>query len=112
MESNRGSFRADRFTIMAHRCGPRYAPENTLAAMRTSTEYGARAVETDLRRTKDGVTVLFHDETLDRVTDAEGRIEDHTYDELRRLDAGSYLAAEFAGCTTRVSSSSIQVSPT
>jgi glycerophosphoryl diester phosphodiesterase len=43
---------------------------------------GANGIETDIRKTKDGVLVLFHDATLDRVTGVSGNIADLTYEEL------------------------------
>jgi glycerophosphoryl diester phosphodiesterase len=46
---------------------------------------GANGIETDVQRTKDGVLVLFHDDTLDRVTDHQGRLCDHTLEELKKV---------------------------
>ena len=46
-------------------------------------QMGANGIETDVRKTKDGVLVLFHDDTLDRVTGVEGKISNFTYDELK-----------------------------
>jgi glycerophosphoryl diester phosphodiesterase len=46
-------------------------------------------VEIDLRYTKDGEVVLFHDETLERTTNGAGRLADMTLSELLQLDAGN-----------------------
>ena len=46
---------------------------------------GANGIETDIRKTKDNVLVLFHDKNISRVTDGQGSIEDYTYDELMKL---------------------------
>ena len=46
---------------------------------------GANGIETDIQRTKDGVLVLFHDDTLDRVTDAKGLIRDYTLEEIKKI---------------------------
>ena len=46
---------------------------------------GANGIETDVQLTKDGVAVLFHDDTLKRVTGAEGSIGDYTFEELQKL---------------------------
>ena len=46
---------------------------------------GANGIETDVQRTKDGVLVLFHDDTLDRVSDGTGKLSDYTLKELRKL---------------------------
>jgi glycerophosphoryl diester phosphodiesterase len=54
-------------------------------------------VEFDLRWTADRVPVLFHDETLDRTTGGEGRVDQRTAAELEDLDAGSWFGPVFRG---------------
>lgn len=49
---------------------------------------GVDVIETDVHLSKDGVLVIWHDETLDRNTDGTGMIEDHTLEELKSYDAG------------------------
>ncbi len=73
------------FVNYAHRGASEYLPENTLLAFYTGIYMGANGIETDVRLTKDGVMILFHDDTIDRVTDASGKVEDYTYDELREF---------------------------
>ena len=73
------------FINYAHRGASEYYPENTLSAFYAGVEMGANGIETDVQRTKDGVLVLFHDDTLKRVTGADGGVSDHTYEELLRL---------------------------
>lgn len=73
------------FITYAHRGASHYCPENTMMSFYMGMQMGANGIETDVRRTRDGVLVLFHDETLMRVTGAEGTIADHTYDELQQL---------------------------
>jgi len=65
-----------------------YAPENTRAAFDLAITMGASAIETDLRMTVDGEVVLFHDATVDRVTNGQGPVDDHTLAELRSLTVG------------------------
>ena len=60
-----------------------YAPENTMPAFERAIKMGADGIETDVQLTKDGVLVLAHDETLDRVSDGSGWIKDYTLKELR-----------------------------
>lgn len=60
----------------AHRGGTANGLENTAAAFRRAAAAGYRYFETDVHTTADGVLVAFHDATLDRVTDASGRIRD------------------------------------
>lgn len=60
------------------------APENSLTAFRMAANVGY-GVELDVHLTKDGQVVVFHDHDLERMTGAEGRIEDRDYAELRQL---------------------------
>jgi glycerophosphoryl diester phosphodiesterase len=101
---------------IAHRGASAHAPEHTLAAYKLALEMGADFVEQDLQLTRDGVLVCLHDETLERTTNVEeiypGRaveveidgesrptwpVSGFTLEEIRRLDAGSWFGAEFAG---------------
>src|SRR5262249_48893172 len=74
--------------VAYHRGANRYAPENTLPAIKTAVALGADYVEIDIRTTKDGKFVLMHDSTVDRTTDGNGKVGDLTLDEVRKLDAG------------------------
>jgi glycerophosphoryl diester phosphodiesterase len=70
---------------IAHRGGAGLAPENTLRAFHTAMSLGFRYLETDVRLTRDGHLVCFHDATLDRVTDGRGRVDRYNLVELRSL---------------------------
>jgi glycerophosphoryl diester phosphodiesterase len=73
----------------AHRGGAaEVGGENTLAAFGRAAALGYRYLETDGRVTSDGVLLAFHDETLDRVTDLEGRLEDRPWSEVRHAKVG------------------------
>ncbi len=74
--------------LVAHRGGSALAPENTLAAFDRAAALGADALEIDVRRTVDGVVVVFHDEDTARLTGVAGTVEARTFEELSRLDAG------------------------
>jgi len=54
--------------VIVHRGASAFAPENSLAAYAAAMDYGADGCEVDLRRTRDGVLVLFHDDMLDHLT--------------------------------------------
>lgn len=58
---------------------------NTLEAFQNSYEQGLRGFETDIRMTKDGELVLFHDASLERITGRQGSIEEMTAAELRKI---------------------------
>ncbi len=71
--------------IIGHRGACGYFPENTLLSIKKAIEMGVDAVEFDVRMTKDGVLILFHDEKLDRLLKIHGRVRERTYDFLRRF---------------------------
>lgn len=71
--------------VVAHRGDWRNAPENSLQAIRNCIEMGVDMVEIDVRKTKDGVLVLMHDETVDRTTTGTGNISEWRFDSLRTL---------------------------
>ncbi|MFF5428391.1 MULTISPECIES: glycerophosphodiester phosphodiesterase family protein [unclassified Streptomyces] len=68
----------------AHRGGTADGLENTAAAFRRAAAAGYRYFETDVHTTADGRLVAFHDATLDRVTDASGRIRDLPWAAVRQ----------------------------
>ena len=101
-----------RKVLIAHRGASAYAPEHTLPAYRLALEQGADYVEQDLQVSKDGVLVCLHDVTLERTTNVEDvfpdravvvkerktwPVADFTLEELKRLDAGAWFGAKFAG---------------
>ena len=71
--------------LFAHRGGAYEFDENTLEAFKSSYEEGLRGFETDIRISKDGELVMFHDDALERMTGASGSIEESTGEELRKL---------------------------
>ncbi|MEU3226325.1 glycerophosphodiester phosphodiesterase [Streptomyces sp. NPDC006976] len=75
-------------TAVAHRGDPYRARENTLPSVRSAVERGADAVEVDVRITRDGVPVLLHDATLDRLWGRDLRLDRLTHRELTELTAG------------------------
>ena len=79
--------------IWAHRGASGHAPENTLPAFQLAADMGADGVELDLQKTKDGVLVVCHDETIDRTSGGAGWIKDLTFEELRALDFSAGNAA-------------------
>lgn len=59
-----------------------------MAAFGAAVALGFRHLETDVHTTADGILVLFHDETLDRVTDGSGRISELTGETVARARIG------------------------
>ena len=77
--------------IVGHRGAAALAPENTLASIRAAAANGVTWIEVDSKLAGDDIPVLLHDETLDRTTNATGRVVDRTAPELALLDAGSWF---------------------
>ncbi|MBI4581584.1 MAG: prolyl oligopeptidase family serine peptidase [Planctomycetes bacterium] len=71
--------------IIVHRGAWRIAPENTLEAYAAAMDAGADGIEIDIRRSTDGVLYLFHDDTLERLTNGTGRVKELSYYELLRI---------------------------
>ncbi|MFD2937829.1 glycerophosphodiester phosphodiesterase family protein [Spirosoma flavum] len=71
--------------VVAHRGDWRNAPENSIRSIESAIAMGVDVVEIDLKKTKDGVLILMHDETIDRTTSGHGKPEDYTWSELLTL---------------------------
>lgn len=71
-----------------HRGNPAHHPENTMKSFRSAIEAGCDLIECDVHLSSDGRLVVIHDHTLERTTNGEGLVRDHTAAELRKLDAG------------------------
>lgn len=74
--------------LVAHRGGSLLAPENTLVAFANAEALGAVALETDVRLSRDGEVMVFHDAETSRITGQPGTIEGRTRAEIEALDAG------------------------
>jgi glycerophosphoryl diester phosphodiesterase len=105
MNSNirHSSFSNHQFRLIAHRGNSSAAPENTLPAFRSALDAGIVTVECDVQQTADDELVVFHDDTLERVTDAKERltatkrrVRDCTLADLRKLDAGRWFSPAYA----------------
>ena len=71
--------------VAAHRADWKYAPENSLQALRNAIFFGADIIETDVRQTRDGHFVMMYDATVDRMTNGTGLISEMSLEEIRRL---------------------------
>ena len=85
----------DKTLIFAHRGASGYEPDNTMEAFELAHKMGADGIELDVRLTSDGQVVIFHDNTLDRVTNMRGTIPEYTLAELKAMDVGySFLGGK------------------
>jgi glycerophosphoryl diester phosphodiesterase len=73
--------------VIAHRGASAELPENTLPAYQLALRQRSDMIEIDLHTTRDGVIVVTHDESLERLG-GRGEVADATLEEIRRLDAG------------------------
>ncbi len=74
--------------VIAHRGDSSNVPENTIQAFEDAFKLNVDCLETDVHITKDEQFVLFHDDAVDRTTEAKGLISSFPLSELKKLDAG------------------------
>ncbi|MEY4639199.1 MAG: hypothetical protein RLY13_197 [Actinomycetota bacterium] len=75
--------------VLAHRgLVDEFGVENTLSAFAAAAHCGVTHIETDVQVTRDGVPVLFHDDTLLRVAGIRMKIRSLTLAELKKIDIG------------------------
>ena len=83
--------------VIGHRGAKAYAPENTLASIHAAADLGIEWVEIDVKLTKDGVPVIFHDDELNRCTDGSGLVAETDFKTIKELDAGLWFGDSFMG---------------
>jgi glycerophosphoryl diester phosphodiesterase len=86
--------------VIAHRACWKKTAENSLAAIRACLAMGADGVEFDVRHSKDGVAVIMHDPTVDRMTTGHGRVDELTLAELKHLRLRSGAGGPGASITS------------
>lgn len=72
---------------IAHRGYPTRYPENTMVGFRAALAEGATWMETDIQLSSDGEPMLYHDETLQRVSGQHGLLYDRSAAELQQINA-------------------------
>lgn len=88
MEARKHPFLEPFPLVCAHRGDSAHFPENTLPAFRSAAEAGVDCIETDVHLTRDGECVVWHDASVERMSEGAGRIADYRLSELQQLDAG------------------------
>jgi len=76
---------------VAHRGGSALAPQNTLAAFRNALTLPIDAIELDVQMTRDGHAIVFHDNTVEKLTDGSGNMLDLDFSYLRGLNAAAHF---------------------
>lgn len=70
---------------IGHRGAMGHSTENTIASIQKALEMGCDMIEIDIHKIKSGELMVFHDHTLDRLTDEKGLIEDYNFEDLRKI---------------------------
>ncbi len=81
--------------IIGHRGFAAYAPENTLASFRRCLTMQSQMIELDVHLSSDDSVMVIHDHTVDRTSNGKGHVENLTYNQLKKLDAGIWFCENF-----------------
>ncbi len=73
--------------LVAHRGYQRKYPENTLLGFSEAIKAGACHVETDVQLSADAIPVLYHDDSMRRISEVEGAVHDYPFSALVNLPA-------------------------
>lgn len=92
------AIKSKRTLVLAHAGGENAHPHSTAYAYAESVEAGVDILDFDVRLTKDGVLVIFHDDTVDRTTNGSGRVDQMTWSELHALDAAHWFSLTCSAC--------------
>ena len=84
-KNNQPFYKEDGEILMGHRGSPTLVTENTIPSFQKALDQGADGIELDIRLSKDGKVIVFHDEDLMRLADQKDRIQDITLDELKKI---------------------------
>lgn len=71
--------------VIGHRGAMGHETENTLASVEKAMEMGVDMIEIDVFKIKSGEIVVFHDDTVDRLSNGGGKIEDYNIFDLQQL---------------------------
>ena len=83
---------ANKPLVIAHAGGDLEAPHSTPYAFDRALSIGADVLEMDVRLSKDGKVIVFHDPTVERTTNGTGNTGDMTLAELQKLDSGHWFS--------------------
>src|SRR5699024_1420190 len=83
--------------MIEHRGAVLNDSENTLSAMRYGARQGYRMFEYDVKLSRDDVSVLVHDDTLDRASNGSGRVNDYSFAQLSEYDFGAWHSQDYVG---------------
>lgn len=81
--------------IIGHRGTAGLRPENTYVSFKHAAELGLNWIEFDVQLTKDHQWVVMHDDTIERTTTGQGRIQDYTLSQLQNFEAGLWYTPPY-----------------
>jgi glycerophosphoryl diester phosphodiesterase len=90
--------------VYAHQGGALEAPSSTMHAFRRAVALGCEALEMDVHRSRDGVLVVAHDETVNATTNAKGAIADLEWAEIATLDNAYWFVSDHGEVTGKPTS--------
>lgn len=77
--------------VIGHRGAMGHETENTLASIQKAMDLGVDMIEIDVFKIASGETVVFHDDTMERLTNGGGNIEEYNVTDLKALTlVGNY----------------------
>lgn len=82
----------EKVAVCGHRGERVHGIENTMAAMKRAVDLGVDMIETDVRMSRDGNLFLMHNKELSDLTSGSGFVSDHTYEELRNMNAAVHAS--------------------
>lgn len=83
--------------VTAHRGASAFYPENTMSAFEGAGKMGADWIELDVQQSRDGQIIVIHDTNFQRTTGVDANTWKLDYEEIAKLDAGSFFDAAYAG---------------
>lgn len=88
---------------MGHRGAKGHVTENTIESIKKALSLGVDGVEIDVHRCASGELVVFHDFTLDRISNGTGEVSKHTFNMLKKLKLkGNYQIPTLAQVLTLI----------
>lgn len=76
----------DKPLVIGHRGAMGHETENTLASVQKALDMGVDMLEIDVYKIRSGEIIVFHDNTVERLTDGTGKIESYNYSDLQKLN--------------------------
>lgn len=97
--------------IVAHRGASGAFPENTAIAFEEAVRLDVEMIELDVHLTRDRQLLVVHDGTVDRTSDGKGKVAELDLAQIKEMDAGAWMAPQFAGARFLVLDEALDLMP-